>query len=175
MAEKKTAKIIDAKSVSFNETTRVRIIEDRHAKLIPLVGDQVIAMWEEDSVFYRANITEHLDDGRYRIDCLHGYGMGIAKAEDIYLEIADIPAGSYIDEYLQKEVNGIENMRKQVRESLAKMMLQEEHEADLEHRADADHDGEPVDEVEGGNASPRETMRGEGAKHESKELRNAPP
>ena len=130
MAEKKTAKIIDAKSVSFNETTRVRIIEDRHAKLIPLVGDQVIAMWEEDSVFYRANITEHLDDGRYRIDCLHGYGMGIAKAEDIYLEIADIPAGSYIDEYLQKEVDGIENMRKQVRESIAKMKLQEENEAD---------------------------------------------
>ena len=123
MAARKSGKIIDVKSVTFNETVRVRIIEDKNAKLIPLEGDQVIAMWEEDHVYYRANIKEHLDDGRYRLDFLHGYGMGIAKAEDIYLEVVDIPAGSYIDEYLQKELDGIENMRRQVRESLANLRL----------------------------------------------------
>ena len=116
MAAGKGGRIIDAKSVSFNEHVRTRIIEDKDAKLIPLMGDQVIAKWEEDGVFYRANITEHLDDGRYRLDFLH-YGIGIARAEDIYLEIADTPEGSQIDYYLQQELEGIVNMRRQVRES----------------------------------------------------------
>ena len=108
--------IIDAKSVSFNEHVRIRIIEHKHTKVKPLVGDQVIAMWEEDSVFYRANITEHLDDGRYKLDFIH-YGIGTAKAENIYWEIADTPEGSQIDYYLQQELEGIVNMRRQVRES----------------------------------------------------------
>ena len=121
---KKPAKIIDVKSVSFNDNIRTRIIEDRHAKFIPLVGDNVIAMWEEDEVYYRAIIQEHMDDGRYRCDFIH-YGMGIARAENIYLEIADTPRGSLIDEYLQKEVDGITEMRRQVAESVANMKLRE--------------------------------------------------
>ena len=108
--------IIDAKSVSFNEHVRIRIIEHRQAKVKPLVGNQVIAMWEEDSVFYRANITEHLDDGRYKLEFIH-YGTGTAKAENIYWDIADTPQGSMIDFYLQQELEGIDNMRRQVREA----------------------------------------------------------
>ena len=36
-------------------------------------------------------------------------------------------------------------------------------------------EGEPVDKDEDSNASTRKTKREEGAKHESNELRNAPP
>ena len=50
------------------------------------------------------------------MDFLH-YGIGIARAEDIYWEIADTPEGSQIDYYLQQELEGIVNMRRQVRES----------------------------------------------------------
>ena len=116
MAAAKGGRIIDAKSVSFNEQVRTRIIEDKDAKFIPLVGDQVIARWEEDGAFYRANIIEHLDDGRYKLDFVH-YGPGTSKAEDIYLEVNDTPEGSMIDFYLQQELEGLRNMRMQVRES----------------------------------------------------------
>ena len=116
MAAGNGGRIIDAKSVSFNEQVRTRIIEDSDAKFIPLVGDQVIAKWEEDGTFYRANIIEHLDDGRYKLDFIH-YGPGTSKAEDIYLEASDTPEGSMIDFYLQQEQEGLRNMRMQVRES----------------------------------------------------------
>ena len=116
MAAARGGRIIDAKSVSFSERVRTRIIEDKDAKFIPLVGDQVIARWEDDSTFYRANIIEHLDDGRYMLDFIH-YGPGTSKAEDIYLEVTDTPAGSMIDFYLQQEQEGLRNMRLQVRES----------------------------------------------------------
>ena len=68
MSGGKEAKIIDIKSVSFSETPRIRIIEDRFAQLIPLVGDNLIAKWELDGDFYRVNILELLDDGRYLCD-----------------------------------------------------------------------------------------------------------
>ena len=104
------------KSVSFNERVRTRIIEDKCAKFIPLVGMQVIAKWEDDNTFYRANIIDHLDDGRFMLDFIH-YGPGTSKAEDVYLEVDDTPEGSMIDFYLQQEQEGLRNMRQQVRES----------------------------------------------------------
>ena len=116
MAATKGERIIDAKSVSFNEKVRIRIIEDKNAKFIPLVGMQVIAKWEDDSTFYRANIIDHLDDGRYMLDFIN-YGPGTSRAEDIYLEVEDTPAGSMIDFYLQQELEGLKKMRQQVRES----------------------------------------------------------
>ena len=39
MAAANEGKIIDAKSVSFNEHVRVRSIENKDAKFAPLVGD----------------------------------------------------------------------------------------------------------------------------------------
>ena len=118
MAAAEGGKSKDAKSVSFNEQIRTRIIEDKEAKFIPLVGDQVIAKWEMDidEAFYRATITEHLDDGRYMLDFMH-YGPGTSKAEDIYLEVEDTPDGSMIDFYLQQEMDGLEKMREEMRKA----------------------------------------------------------
>ena len=122
--KKEAKKIIDIKSVTFCETPRIRIIEDKAAQLIPLVGDILIAKWELDGVFYRVRVMEHMDDGRYLCDFLE-YGEGIARAEDMFLEIEDTPPGSLIDELLQKEVDGIKNMRRIVAESNATFRLRE--------------------------------------------------
>ena len=116
MAANRGGRIIDAKSVSFSEHVRTRFIEDKYAEFVPLVGMQVIAKWEEDNTFYRGNIIDHLDDGRYMLDFLN-YGPGTSKAEDIYLEVADTPEGSMVDFYLQQEEEGLRRMRQQVRES----------------------------------------------------------
>ena len=124
MTGRKEAKIIDIKSVTFREIPRVRIIEDKTVQLIPLVGDIMVAKWELDSVFYRVRVLEHMDDGRYLCDFLE-YGEGIARAEDMFLEIEDTPPGSLIDELLQKEVDGIKNMRRIVAESNATFRLRE--------------------------------------------------
>ena len=121
---KEAKKIIDIKSVTFCETPRIRIIEDKSAQLTPLVGDILIAMWELDGVFYRVKILEHMDDGRYLCNFLE-YGEGIARAEDIYEEISDTPPGSLIDELLQREVDGITAMRRIVAESNAAFRLRE--------------------------------------------------
>ena len=123
MAATRDERIIDAKSVSFNERVRTRIIEDKSAKFIPLVGMQVIAKWEDDSTFYRANIIDHLDDGRYMLDFIH-YGPGTSRAEDIYLEVEDTPEGSMVDFYIQKEQEGLRNMRQQVRESRERYVIE---------------------------------------------------
>ena len=124
MTGRKEAKIIDIKSVTFCETPRVRIIEDKTAQLIPLVGDIMVAKWELDGVFYRVRVMEHMDDGRYLCDFLE-YGEGIARVEDIVLEIEDIPLGSLISELLQKEIDGIKNMRRIVAEANATYRLRE--------------------------------------------------
>ena len=124
MTGKKEAKVIDIKSVTFCEIPRVRIIEDKTVQLIPLVGDIMVAKWELDGVFYRVRVMEHMDDGRYLCDFLE-YGEGIARAEDMFLEIEDTPPGSLIDELLQKEVDGIKNMRRIVAESNATFRLRE--------------------------------------------------
>ena len=47
MTGKKEAKVIDIKSVTFCEIPRVRIIEDKTVQLIPLVGDIMVAKWEQ--------------------------------------------------------------------------------------------------------------------------------
>ena len=124
MAAANEGKIIDAKSVSFNEHVRVRSIENKDAKFAPLVGDRVIAKWEDDNTFYRATILEHLDDGRYKVDYTN-YGpgtpnpddisQGTTNSDDIFLNLEDIPVGSLIDFYIQQEMEELKKTREERR------------------------------------------------------------
>ena len=80
---------------------------------LPLPGDLVLARWVEDNVFYRARLLKVVDSVYSLLDFLD-YGTGLSRSDDLYEDLAYLPRGCLIDQYLQRESAYVLRMKKRL-------------------------------------------------------------